>query len=43
MYFAAKIDLLAALVDHDSHQWRWIVEHQLAYDFVGALAHTKDV
>jgi hypothetical protein len=37
------IDLLAALVDLERHEWRRIIEYQLAHDFVGALANTKDV
>jgi hypothetical protein len=37
------INLFAPLADHEGYEWSPIVEHQLAYNLVAALAHTKDV
>ncbi len=37
------IDLLGPFADHERDEWRRIVEHPLAYDFVGALANTVGV
>ncbi len=37
------INLLAALAQRQRHERRRIIEHQLAHQFVGALAHAQDV
>src|SRR5262245_59712107 len=37
------IDLLAALLQHQRYERRWIVEHQLAYQLVRPLAYPQDV
>src|SRR6202030_926342 len=37
------VDTLTALGDGQRHEWRGIVEHEVAYQFVGALAHTENV
>ena len=37
------VDLLAALCQGERHEWRGVVEHQFAHQFVGALAHPEDI